>query len=428
MVIYGAAYSIRLLDEVSAIVVSAGTSTLSAGYAGEDTPKLVIPTQYTHKGNDAYFGDNGVDVYRDGFDVDNTMSDSLINDFDRFTQLLEHSLTHLLRADTQQHPLLFTEPAWNTHKHREKIAEIAFEKFNVPGFYIANDSVLSAFAAGKSTALIIDIGAESTSVTPIVDGFVLRKGVLRNNVGGTQVTNHYLNSLEQTQRDNLLKNLIPHQLIDSKTSCEPGQAPNFSLRQDIHPTESWLNYSKSKILKDWREATSAILESTWDEHKVYQRSPKSYEFPNGFSDSYQVARFKANEILIHPNTFQSQPSTNTFEPASISPSSQKSLPDLIRESIQAAESDSRTQLLSNIILVGGVSATPGLSERIQNDVFSLFSSNRVKVHTPANPVERKFSSWLGGSILGSLGTFHQLWISQDEWKEFGKPIVNMRCK
>ena len=68
---------IRSLDEVSAIVVSAGTSTLSAGYAGEDTPKLVIPTQYTHKHNDAYFGDNGVDVYRDGYDVDNTMSDSL---------------------------------------------------------------------------------------------------------------------------------------------------------------------------------------------------------------------------------------------------------------------------------------------------------------------------------------------------------------
>lgn len=353
----------------------------------------------------------------------------LVDDFDKFTELLEHTFTHCLRVNSEDHPLLFTEPAWNTQKHREKIAEIAFDKFKVPGFYIANDSVLSAFAAGKSTALIIDIGAESTSVTPIVDGFVLRKGVVRNNIGGTQVTNNYINNLDPNQKHNLHANLIPHQLIESKTTVEPGQNPHFTMRTDVNPSESWLNWSKSKILKDWRESTSALSESTWDQNSLLQRPIKSYEFPNGFADNYQLARFRANEILIDPHPFNPLPHTpNTFEPASISPSSPKSLPELIKESIQAAETDSRTQLLSNIIIVGGVSATPGLNERIQNEVFSVFNNQRVKVHSPANTVERKFASWLGGSMLGSLGTFHQLWISQDEWKEFGKPIVSMRCK
>jgi len=56
------------------------------------------------------------------------------------------------------------------------MAEIMFEEFQVPAFYIANTGVLNAFAAGKGSALVIDIGQSTASVTPVVDGFVLRKG------------------------------------------------------------------------------------------------------------------------------------------------------------------------------------------------------------------------------------------------------------
>lgn len=41
---------------------------------------------------------------------------------------------------------------------------------------------------------------------------------------------------------------------------------------------------------------------------------------------------------------------------------------------------------------------------------------QVKIHAPGNPIERKYGGWLGGSILASLGTFHQLWISREEWQ------------
>ncbi|TIB93566.1 actin-related protein Arp4p [Wallemia mellicola] len=423
MVIYGA-------DQVSALVASAGNSTLSAGYAGEDVPKTVIPTHFSHLNDKSYFGDNGPDVYRPGYQVSNTMKDSLVDDFDKFTNLLEYTFNDDLRVNTEDHPLLLTEPAWNTQKHREKLAEIAFEKFKVPGFYIANESVLSAFAAGKSTALIIDIGSDSTSITPIIDGFVLRKGVIRNNIGGNQLTNAYLESLDENQRQNVLSNLIPHQLIESKTTVELGQSPKFNLRSDTNPTDSWLEYSKSKILKDWREATTAVYENhIWDDLNVLQRPIKSFEFPTGFADNFTTSRYKASEILIDSRNFNPvQFTPNSFEPASINPSDPKSIAELIKESIQSVEHDSRTQLLSNVILVGGVSSMTGLSERIQAEISKFHTNSRVKVHSPANTVERKFAPWLGGSILGSLGTFHQLWISQDEWREFGHPIVSMRCK
>lgn len=49
-------------------------------------------------------------------------------------------------------------------------------------------------------------------------------------------------------------------------------------------------------------------------------------------------------------------------------------------------------------------------------ICSLTYTSQVKIHAPGNPVERRFGGWLGGSILASLGTFHQLWISKEEWQ------------
>jgi actin-like protein 6B len=104
-------------------------------------------------------------------------------------------LKDVLRCKAEDHPILVTEPAWNTPANRERMAEIMFEEFQVPAFYIANTGVLNAFvpislfffpfvtsivpssfAAGKGSALVVDIGYSTASVTPVVDGFVLRKG------------------------------------------------------------------------------------------------------------------------------------------------------------------------------------------------------------------------------------------------------------
>jgi actin-like protein 6B len=101
-----------------------------------------------------------------------------------------------MRCSPSDHPILVTEPSWNTQANRERMAEIMFEEFHVPAFYIANTGVLNAFvtdsmilaeaftyfcffysfAAGKGSALVVDIGQSMASVTPVVDGFVLRKG------------------------------------------------------------------------------------------------------------------------------------------------------------------------------------------------------------------------------------------------------------
>ncbi|PHJ21521.1 actin-like family protein [Cystoisospora suis] len=81
-------------------------------------------------------------------------------------------------------PLLFSEPNLHCISIRKKIAEIVFESFNVPAFYIVPRALLSCFSVGRSTGLVIDLGAASTSIVPVVDGFALHREAGEWCVGG----------------------------------------------------------------------------------------------------------------------------------------------------------------------------------------------------------------------------------------------------
>ena len=59
------------------------------------------------------------------------------------------------------------------------LTETMFEKFNIPAFFLCKNAVLSCFAHGRSTSLIVDSGATHTSAIPVHDGFVLQKGKLK---------------------------------------------------------------------------------------------------------------------------------------------------------------------------------------------------------------------------------------------------------
>ena len=68
---------------------------------------------------------------------------------------------------------------------------------------------------------------------------------------------------------------------------------------------------------------------------------------------------------------------------------------------------------------------PGISDRMQKGITALApSSMKVKIIAPP---ERKYSVWIGGSILASLSTFQQMWISKQEYDESGPSIVHRKC-
>ncbi|KAG6332297.1 hypothetical protein ID866_6792 [Astraeus odoratus] len=373
-------------DEVSALVVDIGTSSVRAGYAGDDTPKAVVSSYYGYKttvgDSDAklYLGQHGPSIWREGMEISNPLRDGLIFDFNPIPPLISHALLDIMRTTPSEHPVLVTEPAWNTPAHRERMAEIMFEEFQVPAFYIANTGVLNAFAAGKGSALVIDIGHSMASITPVVDGFVLRK-------------------------------VIPKPV-------EPSAAPLFNLREDrlAGTTESWKAWYESREVDEWIQSVAGVLDQGWNEQAAAARPARQYEFPTGFNTYFGSERFQVGEeFFYHSPQLVAQ-----------NPNLPKNIPALLSESLRTCDPDLRQVLMGNVVLTGGCSLFAGFADRLENELSRNFA--HIKIHAPGNPIERKYGGWLGGSILASLGTFHQLWISKEEWQEHGKPIVGQRCK
>jgi actin-related protein len=94
-------------------------------------------------------------------------------------------------------------------------------------------------------------------------------------------------------------------------------------------------------------------------------------------------------------------------------------------SIMKCDVDIRKDLYGNIVFSGGSSMFPGIADRMQKEMTTL-APNTMKIKIIAPP-ERKYSVWIGGSILASLSTFQQMWISKEEYDESGPAIVHRKC-
>merc|ERR1712224_989405 len=99
--------------------------------------------------------------------------------------------------------------------------------------------------------------------------------------------------------------------------------------------------------------------------------------------------------------------------------------DCTFQTIMKCDVDIRKDLYANIVLSGGTTMFPGIAERMTKELVSLApSSMKVKIVAPP---ERKYSVWIGGSILSSLSTFQTMWISKEEFDESGPSIVHRKC-
>ncbi|PBL02288.1 actin-related protein Arp4p [Armillaria gallica] len=427
-------------DEVSALVVDIGSSSLRAGYAGDDTPKAIIPTSYGYikaaddgdfamgDVNDAeiapkpklaksYIGQSGPSVWRSGMEVANPIKGGLINDFGPIHALIEHAVVKVMGCNPSEHPVLVTEPSWNTVENRERMAEIMFEEFQVPAFYISNTGVLNTFAAGKGSALVIDVGQEMASVTPVVDGFVLRKGLVYSSLPSLIHSSAHTILTQPTHTRRGI-DLSPHQLIANKLPVEPNSPPKYALRDDrlVGTTDSWRQWYEAREVDEWLQTVGGVLETGWNDQAAAGRAARQYEFPTGYNTWFGAERYYVGEQFFNHSPQMS--ASNHSLP--------KTIPALISESLRSYDIELRQVLMGNVVLTGGGSLFSGFNDRLASELGRTFP--HVKIHAPGNPIERRYGGWLGGSILASLGTFHQLWISKEEWQEHGKGIVAQRCK
>ncbi|SAM04424.1 hypothetical protein [Absidia glauca] len=437
-------------DEVNALVLDIGTCNVRAGYAGEDTPKAMFPTSVgyipkattneedttmteasapTDKYSQYYIGDNRINSIRKGMDIINPMEDGLIKDWDAMEAIWDTTFRHLLRVSPTDHPLLCTEPAWNTTENREKLAELAFETFDFPAFYLAKDAVMTAFSVGRATALVLDSGAGVTSAVPVYDGYVLKKGILRQPIAGDLLTRQILDQLDTT--------VVPAYQVASKKPVEAGQPANADLRTDLGVTDSFHDYQVARTILEYKESVCQVSEMTFDEGIMASRPQKPFEFPDGYNNSFGVNRYRLPELLYQPKEFLNVPNHTSEGLDTVIPrlgltqqqiNESLGMHQMVYQSISNCDIDLRPLLFNNIVVTGGNTLFPGFNERLNYELPMMAPGSKIKLHAAGNQTERKCSSWLGGSILASLGTFHQLWVSKKEYEEVGPSIIETKCQ
>jgi actin beta/gamma 1 len=369
------------------LVVDNGSGLCKAGFSGEEAPRSVFPCivgrpkvpgiMVGAEKKDVLVGQEAQEK-RGILILKYPIEHGIIDNWDDMEKIWHHTFFNELRVSPEEHNVLLTEAPLNPKNNRERMTQIMFEVFNTPGIYIAIQAVLSLYSAGKTTGIVMDAGDGVTHFVPIFEGYAFPHAIVRINLAGRDLTDYLLKILSE---------------------------------RGMHLTSS----AEREIVKDIKEKLTYVSLDYEEEMKSSTKSSTieaQYEMPDGEVITIGNERFRCPEVLFKPSLIGKE-----FE----------GIHEQCYKSIQKSDIDVRKDLYSNIVLSGGTTMFPGLPERLTKEVQKLApSATSSKVKVLAMP-ERKYSVWIGGSILSSLSNFQVMWITKSEYDESGAQIVHRKC-
>ena len=378
-------------EENAAIVLDNGSGVIKAGFSGDDAPRAVFnnvigraayrPIMLGMGTKEFYVGDE-LTKMRGILSLRHPITHGVINNFDDMEKIWHYAFNDLLKIDPSQHNVLITEAPLNPVENRERMISTLFETFEVKGSYVNIQAVLALYASGRTTGIVLDSGDGVTHAVPIFEGYALPHAMERLNIGGRDITNYMAKQLT-----------MKNGLIDRNNEFISSSAKEFvsTIKEDI--------------------GYCAIdFDDEYTKSKTSNECQMEYKLPDGTVLNVNNERFECAEILYNPLLIGKEV---------------HGIHHLITDSIFKCEMDLRNRLFENIILSGGTTTFKNFEQRLTNEIINVVGPDgNIKIIAPP---ERKYTVWIGGSILSSLSTFQELWITKEEYEEEGPNIVHRKC-
>merc|ERR1712227_1172310 len=301
----------------------------------------------------------------------------VITNWDDMEKIWAHTFDNELRVvvggesedDEDVAGVLLTEAPMNPRENRERMTQIMFETFNARRFYVAIQAVLSLYASGRTTGVVVDCGDGVSHTVPIYEGYSMPHAIQRINLAGRDLTDYICKILTESK-------------INLHTSAERESAKK--IKEDL--CYVYMNFA--------------------EEVDNFAGKEKTFELPD-----MSVVTVH-NQIIRRPELM--------FKPY-MDGKEMMGLHELAKKTVDDCDLDVRKDLLMNIVMSGGTTMFPNMPERLQAEVEGMVAEGaKVKVIAPP---ERMISVWIGGSILASLSTFNRMWIHQHSQPDASPPIT-----
>lgn len=254
---------------------------------------------------------------------------------------------------------------------------VLFESFEVKNTYVAIQAVMSLYANGRSTGLVVDSGDGVTHTVPVFEGFSIPHAIEKMEIAGRVITEYA-----------------------QKLLLESGH--------------SFTSTAELEIVKDIKEKLCFVAQD-WESEYAAAQSSSSQDQPYTLPDK---------SMITVPGTVRMGVPELIFKPE-LNGKSCLSIQNLAWRSVSNSDVDVRRDLLKNVIMSGGTTMYEGMPDRLKAEIQTL-SPPGSEIRIVATP-DRKYAVWKGASTLASLSTFAASWITREEYEEHGAGIVHRKC-
>ena len=362
------------------MVYDIGSSTTIAGFAGSCAPRCVMKNHMTGKRktipsqiifeSSKYIGEEE-NYLENIYQIEQIIKHGNIKNWDNYIEFLK-IVEKNLSSDFKSHDCLFSESPMTSTEQTKNKAEILFEYFETPGLMFELDTSLCLLASGRTTGMILSSGGGITSSVPYYEGNCLSNSISKLNFGGDDITNYLSSILHERSYDNV-------------------------------------SYSSNTMnnMKEQCCYTTLDFQKSINDAEISYQNEKSFELPDGTLITILTERFRPFEIMFNPSKI------NNRIP---------SIQDFIVSIIKKCKDEYQKDLLSNIVIAGGNTMSIGFPERLQQEIQQLNVESNVKVIAPH---ERKYSTWIGGSIITSWLNNDGI-VTKEEYDETGVYKKNVK--